>query len=874
MPTPKRPRGRFSRLTLAANNALSLLRNERLGEPYRAPFNVVRTTPTHTLRRYNLPDAPPSQGRPLLLVPPLMVTSEVYDIAADLSAVAWLNRRGVDVWLVDFGAPETESGGMTRTLDDHVLAVDEAIDAISEETGGDVHLGGYSQGGMFVYQVAAFRESRGIASVITFGSPVDIHRSIPALPDVVAERLIRALRVGVDRPLRSVTGLPGALTSTGFKLLSVRKELQQFVELFAILHDRDALQRRESRRRFLGGEGFVAWPGPAFRTFVDQFIVQNRMVEGGFVIDGKTATLDQISCPILYFVGTRDEIARPASVRAIRDAVTASPPYEVAVRSGHFGLVVGSTALGLTWPTVRSWMLWQDGLGEQPPMLRETVMEPDIVEDEADAFENADVDIDSLLDVSQLIDDVVSRIGSVARHAAHWADAVRWQLPRLARIGRLRDDERVGLGVALRKQALRRPTDTFFLWNGRAFSYAAADARVDAVVKGLWHCGVRPGERVALAMRNRPTYLSAMAALNRIGAVVCIVPEGLEAAEAMRLLRAERVLADPVHAHRFVECTEPGSLLMLGAAGDERLPVAHAVDMEAIDVRTIQIPVSDDSGVGIDGGLASDLAMLVVTEDAFGDLRAARITNRRWALGALGAAAACQLTPNDTVYCCLPLSEPVGGMLAVGGAIVSGARLALSREFTPGSFWAEVRQYGASHAFYVGDMFAGLLAPPAKGTDHVHPLRIICGSGMPADTWSAMVSRFALSRVVAVHTSSEANFALVNLSGEKVGSVGSPLAGSGELALVRCKAGELMRDADGRLVLVGVGESGLLIAKVGDGAFSRFEGYADLEATARVLLENPFGERETWLLTQTICERDADGDFRVVRHQALQPWVS
>ena len=29
--------------------------------------------------------------------------------------------------------------------------------------------------------------------------------------------------------------------------------------------------------RFLAGDGFVAWPGPAFRAFVDQFVVHNRI---------------------------------------------------------------------------------------------------------------------------------------------------------------------------------------------------------------------------------------------------------------------------------------------------------------------------------------------------------------------------------------------------------------------------------------------------------------------------------------------------------------------------------------------------------------------------------------------------------------------
>jgi len=51
-----------------------------------------------------------------------------------------------------------------------VLAVSDAVDRVRELTGRDVHLAGYSQGGMFCYQTAAYRRGVGIDSVITFGS--------------------------------------------------------------------------------------------------------------------------------------------------------------------------------------------------------------------------------------------------------------------------------------------------------------------------------------------------------------------------------------------------------------------------------------------------------------------------------------------------------------------------------------------------------------------------------------------------------------------------------------------------------------------------------------------------------------------------------
>src|SRR5205807_6539871 len=143
----------------------------------------------------------PAAGAPILLVPPLMLAADVYDVSSNTSAVASLHQHGVDPWVVDFGAPEREEGGLERTLADHVLAVSDAVERVREATGRDVHLSGYSQGGMFCYQAAAYRRSDQIASLITFGSPVDTRVAMPfGLPEqlaagaagVLADRVIGA----------------------------------------------------------------------------------------------------------------------------------------------------------------------------------------------------------------------------------------------------------------------------------------------------------------------------------------------------------------------------------------------------------------------------------------------------------------------------------------------------------------------------------------------------------------------------------------------------------------------------------------------------------------------------------------------------------
>lgn len=356
------------RLADAAQNALEVARFggfETDEQP--SPFEVVSERPVYRLRRYFPPEpgAAAAEARPaVMLVPPMMLAADIYDVAPSTSAVEILAGNGVDPWVVDFGAPEHEEGGLERSLNDHVLAIDEAIDRVREETGREkVHIGGYSQGGMFCYQVAAYRRSEGIDSIVVFGSPVDTRGTLSfGLPEEVA---IAAGSFLAEHVFAS-TGVPAWLSRTGFRLMDPAKSLQQRLQFVRQLHDREALLPRERQRRFLEAEGWVAWPGPALADVIRQFGVHNRLVSGGFVIEDRLVTLADMTCAVLAFVGANDEIAPARSVRAARWAAPRSEVYEMELPAGHFGLVVGSTAVETTWPTVAGWLKWREGKGELP----------------------------------------------------------------------------------------------------------------------------------------------------------------------------------------------------------------------------------------------------------------------------------------------------------------------------------------------------------------------------------------------------------------------------------------------------------------------------------------------------------------------------
>jgi putative long chain acyl-CoA synthase len=858
---------RLRRFGLAWQNALEIARAGRLTAPYGAPFEIQHEERVYRLRRYQR-IAEPKLAAPLLLIPPLMVASEVYDIAPDVSAVAFLQRAGVDVWLVDFGAPEREEGGMSRTLDDHVRAVSEAIDRVAAATGHDVHLAGYSQGGMFCYQAAAFRHSKNVASLITMGSPVDLRRAVQ-LGEDATERLVAGLRAALAWPLARIEGLPGMFTSTGFKLLSPKKEVQQLVDFVRNLHDRQALEKREARRVFLGGEGFVAWPGPAFRKFVDELIVGNRMASGGFIIDGHTVTLADLTCPILYFVGSRDEMGRPPAVRGIRRAAPkVATMYEIGVKAGHFGLVVGSTALGVTWPSVVSWMAWREGKAAAPPAVAvdARAARPAAPETRDDSSDD-DGDESPLELARELVEKAASaaveRLGELSEDIGNYIDNARWQLPRIARLRNLRDDSLVSCGRSLADQAQRIGDRTFFLWRGRAFTYAEANRRVDAVARGLIGCGVRAGDRVGVMMKSRPSHLSVVTALNRVGAVaVLLSPDTPDSqlATALALGDAEMLITDPDCARRS-RAAIGGKILVLGGAGEvpyapgePRVLPPGVIDMEAIDPEGVALP----SWYKPDPGRARDLAMIFVSSGRHEPPRAMRITNRRWAFSALGAAAAATLTTRDTVYCCLPLHHPSGTLVATGSALAGGARLALASKFDSATFWDEVRRYGASVVYYAGEMCRQLVdAPPVLGEAN-NPVRLWAGSGLRRDVWRRLVERFGPVGVLEMYASTEANVVLANARGKKLGSVGRPLPGSPDVAVAAWSfdGNDFVRDGQGHLVHARLDEPGMLIARLGTRA-----GADVAHIDPRRLLRDAFEAGDLWFITGDFFEVDVEGDY-------------
>jgi putative long chain acyl-CoA synthase len=842
------------RLVATAQNGLEVLRYGGLETgSVPSPFQIIQSVPMYRLRRYFPPDARPGAtrpGPPVLMVHPMMMSANMWDVTRDDGAVGILHKAGVDPWVIDFGSPDKVEGGMQRNLADHVVALSEAIDTVKEVTGRDIHLAGYSQGGMFAYQTAAYRRSRDLASIVAFGAPVD---TLAALPMNLPAGLAAGAADFMADHVFSRIDIPGWLARAGFQMLDPIKTAQSRLDFLRQLHDREALLPREQQRRFLASEGWIAWSGPAISELLRQFIAHNRMMTGGFSIHGDLVTLSDISCPVLAVVGEVDDIGQPASVRGIKRAAPKADVYEFLIRAGHFGLVVGSKAATQTWPTVAQWVQWIDGTGDMPEHVAPMALQPE-EHDETGVTLSSRVAhgtaaaTEMAFTMARTAADALVAANKSARALA--IETYR-TLPRLARLGQINDHTRISLGRIMSEQARDLPNGEFLLFDGRVHTYEAVDRRVNNVVRGLIEVGVRQGARVGVLMETRPSALVAIAALSRLGAVAVLMPPDLDLAASARLGAVSDIIADPsnLEAARRLDMR----VLVLGGGESRELQApehADVIDMEKIDPDVVDLP----GWYRPNPGLARDLAF-VGFSSINGELIARQITNYRWSLSAFGTASAANLGRGDTVYCLTPLHHQSGLLVALGGAVVGGSRIALSRGPRPDRFLQEIRQYGVTVVSYTWAMLRDVIDDPSFSLTGGHPVRLFIGSGMPVGLWTRVVEAFEPAHVVEFFATTDGQAVLANVSGAKIGSKGRPLPGGGEVELAAYDAEDdlILEDDRGFVRRADTNEVGVLLAHP--------RGPVDPTASVK---RGVFAPADTWVSTEYLFRRDEDGDYWLV----------
>ena len=385
----------------------------------------------------------------------------------------------------------------------------------------------------------------------------------------------------------------------------------------------------------------------------------------------------------------------------------------------------------------------------------------------------------------------------------------------------------------IRTRAAEHPDETWLKWQDQEVSWRDVLSCAQRAANGLLDLGVRPGERVALMMANRPEFIWVHLGILMIGAQS--VPVNI----SQRGAALAHILADSDAATVVFQ--------------EDLRDVVLAVRPQLPAVRYLVV-----QGGPAGGGVDWDVQRLLAGADAEPDVELAEPTGGvglMYTSGTTGppkgvAAVNYDLNPliallrstgvrpGETMYTGLPLFHGNALLVSMVGSMVLDAKLALAPKFTASRFFDDCRRYGAVEFNTLGGMISILLKQPPRPGDRDHEVRVVLSAGCPPDRWQEFEQRFGV-RIIEWFGMVDSPGILLNDAG-KVGSMGR----SGV-------CGVEFRVVDGDVAL-GPGQVGELVFRHPKGPMTHYHKLPEVTETAY---------RGGWFHSGDLAEYDDEGFF-------------
>ena len=303
------------------------------------------------------PRQPDPRKPPLLIVYALVNRPYVLDLEPQRSFLRGLLAGQRSLYLVDWGYPGATD--RERRLEDYVVAdLDACVEAVATHHPKIApDLLGVCQGGSMSLCHALIRPGRFRKLVLTV-TPIDFQ-----CDDFLLCKWLRY--VDVDAMVERLGDIPGEILNWAFlalKPLTLSSvKARKFIEL---MDDPAALATFARMEHWIQDSPDQA--GPAFAEFVQHFIRDNVLVNGGLTLDGKAVRVSQLQCPLLNVYAEADHIVPPAASTALSRLVPAEIYTEQAFAGGHIGLFTGHRSRSQVAAAINDWL---DG-GSHPAVAR------------------------------------------------------------------------------------------------------------------------------------------------------------------------------------------------------------------------------------------------------------------------------------------------------------------------------------------------------------------------------------------------------------------------------------------------------------------------------------------------------------------------
>jgi len=284
---------------------------------------------------------------PLLIIYALVNRPYIADLQDGRSMVQGLLNAGLDVYLIDWGYPD--SGDHYLTLNDYINGyIDRCVDVICEKHEIEkINLLGICQGGSFSLCYSALHQDK-VKNLITTVTPVDFHTKNDLLSKMMRN-------VDVDLLVDTIGNLPGELLNwTYLSLKPFQLMGQKYMDLVDMLDDTEKAQNFMRMEKWIFDSPDQV--GETFRQFTKQFYQQNGLVKGTVKIGDDTVDLGNISIPVLNIYAAADHLVPPDSSKALGGCVSTDDYTELEFPGGHIGIYVSGKAQKMIPPAVGKWL--------------------------------------------------------------------------------------------------------------------------------------------------------------------------------------------------------------------------------------------------------------------------------------------------------------------------------------------------------------------------------------------------------------------------------------------------------------------------------------------------------------------------------------
>ena len=321
------------------------------------PKETIYTQDKLKLYRYK-PVVDKPHKTPLLIVYALVNRYLVADLQPDRSLVSNLLSEGMDVHLIEWGDPMPADKYLT--IEDYVDGyLNDCIDFLRERYKVDkIHLFGICQGGTLSTCYSALYPEK-INTLTLTVTPIDFHAArVEHRPDWGL--LFNWGRgVDVDLMIDAYGNVPADLLNVSFLMVApFSLNFGKYNDLIDILDNEKALMNflRMEKWLFNGPDS----AGEAYRTFVKEFLQNNKLVKNQIEIGGRRVDLGDITMPVHNVYATKDHIVPPPCTVALGKYVGTDDYEELPIETGHIGIYVGGKPQKILAPSVSQWIRHRD----------------------------------------------------------------------------------------------------------------------------------------------------------------------------------------------------------------------------------------------------------------------------------------------------------------------------------------------------------------------------------------------------------------------------------------------------------------------------------------------------------------------------------